>query len=188
MLDPLTHIVQSLGLVGGVFLEGEFTAPWAITAHVTEEDCKPFMPIPKQVIAYHVVTEGELLLAANNHEHLAKAGDVIIFPANSEHLLASDASVPAILGDDLLLPAGESGLVRIQHGHLDTLRPPCANHAVGHRHRTCLHECHFMSARCDKCFQVAGVGANHGIDCRKMRHLARIGAHGPLRCAEFRMC
>ncbi|MEM7089741.1 MAG: AraC family transcriptional regulator [Pseudomonadota bacterium] len=116
MLDPLTHIVQSLGLVGGVFLEGEFTAPWAITAHVTEEDCKPFMPIPKQVIAYHVVTEGELILAANNQEHLAKAGDVIIFPANNEHLLASDASVPAILGDDLLLPAGECGLVRIQHG------------------------------------------------------------------------
>lgn len=32
MFDPLTHIVQSLGLVGGVFLEGNFTEPWAITS------------------------------------------------------------------------------------------------------------------------------------------------------------
>lgn len=116
MFDPLMHIVKSLELVGGVFLEGEFTSPWAMKSKVTEEDCRPFMPVPKQVIAYHVVTEGEMLLLIDKREILAKAGDVVILPANNEHVLASDASIAPVLGDNLLLPAGEQGLVRIQHG------------------------------------------------------------------------
>lgn len=114
--DPLSDIVRSLELEGGVFLEAEFTAPWAIKAQVTEEDCKPFLPVPKQVIAYHVVTEGKALLSTPERELWAQAGDVVIYPANNLHILASAPSVPAVSGDDLLLPEGENGLVRIRHG------------------------------------------------------------------------
>lgn len=115
--DPLTDIVRSLELTGCVFLEAQFTAPWAITAHVTEEDCQPFMPVPKQVIAYHVVTEGKVLVSTEQGSELwAQAGEVVIFPANTLHKLSSDRSVVPVSGDDLLLPAGDSGLVQICHG------------------------------------------------------------------------
>lgn len=115
--DPLTDIVRSLDIVGGVFLDAEFTAPWAITAQVTEEDCRPFMPTPKQVIAYHVVTEGEARVSLEQRAPFcAKAGDVVLIPSNGPHVLASAASVPPVCGDDLLLPQGENGLVRIRHG------------------------------------------------------------------------
>ncbi len=114
--DPLNDIVRSLDLVGGVFLEAELAAPWALKAQVTEEDCKPFMPVPKRVIAYHVVTEGKVLLSTADRELWAHAGDVVIYPANSPHVLASAPSVPPVSADDLLLPVGESGLVRIRHG------------------------------------------------------------------------
>ena len=115
--DPLIDIVRSLDLTGGVFLEAEFTAPWAITAHVTEEDCRPFLPVPKQVIAYHVITDGKaLVLACNGAELWAKAGDVVILPSNNLHVLASGPSVVPVSGDDLLLPEGEQGLVQIRHG------------------------------------------------------------------------
>lgn len=116
-VDPLTDIVNALRLTGGVFLEAEFTAPWAIKSQVTSEDCKPFMPIPKQIIAYHVVVEGEACVAIDSGgEHRAAKGDVILLPANDAHVLNSDPSVPAVLADDLLIPSGENGLVRIRHG------------------------------------------------------------------------
>ena len=118
---PLTQIVRSLELTGCVFLEADFTAPWAITAHVTEDDCRPFMPIPKQVIAYHVIIEGEAIVSLGDRQGYradfrAKAGDVVFLPSNSVHVLASDPGLSPVSGDDLLLPAGDDGLVRIRYG------------------------------------------------------------------------
>ncbi|WP_305985879.1 AraC family transcriptional regulator [Roseibium sp. MMSF_3544] len=119
--DPLTDIVGSLDLMGAVFLNAEFTAPWAITAHVTEEDCRPFMPVPRQVIAYHVVKEGEAIVSLDQSEgyrehRRVKVGDVVFLPSNEQHVLASGTGENPICGDDLLLPAGQDGLVRIVHG------------------------------------------------------------------------
>lgn len=115
--DPLTQIVRSLDLMGAVFLDAEFSAPWAITAHVTEEDCRPYMPLPKQVIAYHVVTEGEALVSMAGGAHCwAKVGDVVLIPSNKPHVLASAASLAPVSGDDLVLPHSANGLARIRHG------------------------------------------------------------------------
>ena len=109
--DPLTDIVGALELTGGVFLEAEFTAPWAITAHVTEEDCRPFMSVPNQVIAYHLVAEGAALVSIDDGRDVwAKAGDVVILPSNRRHVLASAKAVPPVVSDNLLLPAEDNGL------------------------------------------------------------------------------
>ncbi|MEM8972277.1 MAG: AraC family transcriptional regulator [Pseudomonadota bacterium] len=119
--DPIADIVRSIDLSGAVFLQAEFTAPWAITAHVTEEDCRPYMPIPRQVIAYHVVIEGELLVFAPDNSgversHSASAGDIIIFPHNHVHTLASAPGLKTVCGDDLILPTMQNGLTQIRYG------------------------------------------------------------------------
>ncbi|MEM1378941.1 MAG: AraC family transcriptional regulator [Pseudomonadota bacterium] len=119
--DPLADIVKSMALTGAVFLEAEFTAPWAITAHVTEEDCRPFLPIPTRVIAFHVVTEGELIVSTDvrsgyRKSSSARAGDVILIPTNAEHVLASGLGHTLVSGDDLLLPAEDNGMVQIRAG------------------------------------------------------------------------
>ncbi len=115
--DPLTDIVRSLDLNGGVFLQAEFTEPWAIDAHVSEEDCRPFMPMPRQVIAYHVVTEGEMLVTlGTGPDQKAKAGDVVFLPLNAWHTISSDSSLTPVVGDDLVLPAGDDGLTQIRFG------------------------------------------------------------------------
>ncbi|MGZ2259430.1 AraC family transcriptional regulator [Roseobacter sp. A03A-229] len=120
MFDPLSDIVRALNLSGAVFLNAEFTAPWAITAHVTEEDCRPFMPIPRQVIAYHVVIEGDILLSMDDgpgyrQHHRAKPGDVIFLPGNAKHVLASSTGQLPLVSDDLILPEGADGLVQVRH-------------------------------------------------------------------------
>lgn len=119
--DPLTDIVRALDLSGGVFLDAEFNAPWAITSRVTEDDCRPFMPMPEQVVAYHVVTEGELIVSldgqtAHPGQMRAKSGDVIILPQNALCVLASAPGLPLANADDLLLPPTETSLARIRHG------------------------------------------------------------------------
>lgn len=119
--DPITDIVRSIDLTGAAFLRAEFTAPWAITAHVTEEDCRPYMPIPRQVIAYHVVVEGELLVSVGNGSgvainHRARAGDIILVPQNCEHTLGSSLGLPTACGDDLILPSLQNGMTQIRYG------------------------------------------------------------------------
>ncbi len=115
--DPLSDIVRSLDLTGGVFLEAELTAPWAMISQVSEEDCQPILPLPKQVMAYHVVTEGEMLVALNDQtEQVARAGDVVFFPSNALHTLASERGLSPALADDLVLPAGQDGLASIRFG------------------------------------------------------------------------
>ncbi|MEO1138978.1 MAG: AraC family transcriptional regulator [Pseudomonadota bacterium] len=119
--DPLTDIVGSLDLTGAIFLSAEFTAPWAIKAHVTEEDCKPFMSYPDHVIGYHIVTEGELIVSLDTSsgykEHCRVGpGDVIFLPSNTMHLLANGTGRRPIYGHNLLLPSNPDGLMRISHG------------------------------------------------------------------------
>ena len=61
--DPLSDVLRSVRLVGGVFLEARFTAPWCVAAQIGVADCQPFMANLVQVIGYHVVIEGSMLVA-----------------------------------------------------------------------------------------------------------------------------
>ena len=63
MEDPLSDVLRSVRLVGGFFLEAQFTAPWSVAAKIGVEECLPFMPNLVQVIGYHVVIEGRMLVA-----------------------------------------------------------------------------------------------------------------------------
>ncbi|MEO0621437.1 MAG: cupin domain-containing protein [Pseudomonadota bacterium] len=115
--DPLTAIVRSLELSGAAFLDAAFTAPWAVVALGAEEDCRPVGPVPRHVIAYHVMTEGEAVLLVDRRARCqVTAGDVVFLPGNTRCVLASAPGIAPVPADDLLLPLGRDGLVRIHHG------------------------------------------------------------------------
>lgn len=119
--DPITDFVNALSLTGAVFLRAEFTAPWAIIAHVSQEDCRPFMPVPRRVIAYHIVLEGEAMVSLGDRPdrhafRRVRPGDIIFLPTNAVHTLASAPEVRAVHDGHLIQPAGQDGLLRIQHG------------------------------------------------------------------------
>lgn len=115
--DPLFDVIRGLDLKGGLFLEARMTAPWAFTARVGPEDCRPFLDVPAQVIAYHAVTHGRLLVAAEGIAPVeAGAGDIILLPRNDPHLVMSGTDVAPVPGEGLLAPPGSGGLLRIEHG------------------------------------------------------------------------
>lgn len=116
-MDALTSVLQSVRLTGGVFLEARVTAPWCVSAGVTAEDCRPFLEgPPAQVIAYHYVAEGRLLMSVEGEPPLeVGAGEIVLLPRNDPHLLASGPNLQPIDAESLIQP-GEGGLARIDYG------------------------------------------------------------------------
>nr|WP_280951124.1 cupin domain-containing protein [Mesorhizobium temperatum] len=73
-------------LTGGIFLDAELTAPWCISAKVGPEDCSPFTPEPRHIIAYHYVTAGRCVLKVGGQQPVQiESGEIVVLPRNDDH-------------------------------------------------------------------------------------------------------
>lgn len=117
MADPLSDVLRSVRLQGGVFLDAKFTAPWCVAAQMTPQVCKPFLPELTQLIAYHVVLEGSMFVGLAGERPIElRAGEVILLPRNDIHTMASGAGVAPVNAADLLQQSPEGGLLKIRYG------------------------------------------------------------------------
>jgi AraC-like DNA-binding protein len=116
-MDPLSDVVRSVRLTGGVFLDARFTAPWCVDSQIAAEDCRPFLATSAQVIAYHFIIEGRLLLSIEGGPSIEVcAGEIVLLPRNEGHTLASAPGLKSVNAHDLIQPSTEGGLARIFHG------------------------------------------------------------------------
>jgi AraC-like DNA-binding protein len=116
-MDAILDVLHATRLTGGIFLDAEFTAPWCVTARIGPEDCAAFGPQPVNVIAYHYVSEGRLLLTVDDEPPVAvEVGEIVILPRNDPHRLGSDLKLRAVSADQLIQPAADGALARIVHG------------------------------------------------------------------------
>lgn len=89
-MDALSGILRAMRLTGGIFLDAEFTAPWCVSAKVGPEDCSPFVPVPRNIIAYHYVSAGRLLLQVDGQAPVTiEGGEIVVLPRNDDHRLGS---------------------------------------------------------------------------------------------------
>src|SRR5512139_4054325 len=103
LIDPLSQVLGSVRLTGGVFLEARFTAPWCTVAHVTADDIRPFIEAPGEIIAYHFVVSGRMLCALGQAPPMeVAAGEVVLLPRNGEHTLASAPGLPAVQAGEFI--------------------------------------------------------------------------------------
>ena len=86
-MDPLSHILSSIYLVGRVFCRSELTAPWGIS-----------LPAPDtEGASFHLIDEGSCWLSFEGGGPIQlSAGDLIIFPQNRPHTLADSLATPSI--------------------------------------------------------------------------------------------
>ena len=90
-MDPLSEVLRSVRLTGGVFLSAHFTAPWCVSVRMNPDDCAPFLTKPAQMIGYHVIIDGGLLVALEGEPLVdVGAGEIVLFPRNDAHTLASE--------------------------------------------------------------------------------------------------
>ena len=117
MTDPLSDVLRAVRLTGGVFLDARFTAPWCISANMDAGDCKPFLAMPAQLIAFHVILEGRLLIWVKDDPPIeVRAGELVLFPRNDGHRMASAPGLQPIRAGHLILPSADGGIARIDHG------------------------------------------------------------------------
>lgn len=121
MMDPLTEVLRSVRLTGGIFLDAHFTAPWCVHTKLCGDDCKPFLATPTQaptqMIAYHFIIEGTLLVAVEGEPAIeVRAGEIVLLPRNDDHTLASAPGIAPKSARTLIQPSTEGGLARVFHG------------------------------------------------------------------------
>jgi AraC-like DNA-binding protein len=114
MSDPLSDVLRTVRLAGGVFLDAYFTEPWGVYSKVTPEECAPFMPSAAQIISYHYVIDGRLELSVDGAPPVEVGkGEIVLLPRNDIHLLASGPGVKPIDADGLTEPSPNGGLTRL---------------------------------------------------------------------------
>lgn len=119
--EPLSDFVDSLNLTGAFFLKAEFSEPWAINSPLIEEHCRCLKPAPKQLLSFHLVVEGEAIVSLDKSDQCAaqfrvKPGNIVFMPSNALHVLSSAPGLRPEVGEKVILPAAQDGLVRVQYG------------------------------------------------------------------------
>ena len=117
MIDPLSEVLRSVRLTGGIFLDARFTAPWSVHTQILAKDCETFAVKPSLLIAYHFVIAGKLLLSVDGEPTTeVRAGEIVLLPRNDVHTLASDAGLVPTSARHLIQPSADGGLAKILHG------------------------------------------------------------------------
>jgi AraC-like DNA-binding protein len=117
MLNPLSEVLRSLRLKGGVFLEAALTAPWAVSSYLTAEHCRPILANPAHMMSCHFVVEGRMQASIGGEPAVEiGTGGLLLVPRNDVHVLASEPGITPVDGNDLVMPTPGGGLARIVHG------------------------------------------------------------------------
>jgi AraC-like DNA-binding protein len=96
-MDALSETLRVVRLVGAIFINARFTAPWCYRSP-TADSAAPFLePGAERVVIYHLITEGECYVELGNEPPVRLiAGDVVVFPRGDAHLMGSQPGlVPA---------------------------------------------------------------------------------------------
>jgi AraC-like DNA-binding protein len=116
-MDALSDVLRVTGLTGGVFMEAEFTAPWAIMAKVSPELCRPFMVLPQQLVCFHYVAEGAFLMQLEDGRLWeVRAGEAIMLLRNDAHVMTSAPNLAPVAASEIIKPPDDLGVPRISYG------------------------------------------------------------------------
>ena len=116
-MDPLSDVLRTMRLRGGVFMQGQFVDPWCISVKVLPESCSPYLGETAHIIPYHFVVEGHLHVRMEDGSQFELgSGDAVMFPRNDLHLLGSDINRSPVPSMDIVERPIEGGLDRIVVG------------------------------------------------------------------------
>lgn len=89
-MDALSEILRVVRLVGAIFINARFSAPWCYQSPCADAAAPLLEPGAERVVIFHLITEGECFveIAGQAPMHLI-AGDVVLFPKGDAHLMTS---------------------------------------------------------------------------------------------------
>lgn len=115
-MDTLSEVLKSVRLDGAVFIDAEFTAPWCALARFGLSSAAGRLGRSDHVLFFHWLTEGDckVRLAGRTDVIDARAGDLILFPRDDEHVLGTDLQLAPVEGFGQLPP--DTGISRLRLG------------------------------------------------------------------------
>jgi AraC-like DNA-binding protein len=98
-MDALSQTLSVVRLVGAIFINAKFTAPWCYQSPSAGAAAPLLEPGAERVVIFHLITEGECHVEIGDQPpvHLT-AGDVVVFPQGHAHRMCSQPGVPPAKG------------------------------------------------------------------------------------------
>jgi AraC-like DNA-binding protein len=101
-MDALSATLRVVRMVGAIFINARFTAPWCYQSQHARTIAPVLEPGAGRVIIYHLVTEGECHVEMEGEPPLRlSAGDVVVFPHGDAHCMASAPGLAPANGSSL---------------------------------------------------------------------------------------
>lgn len=98
-MDALSETLRVVRLVGAIFINARFTAPWCYQSP-SASTAAPFLePGAERVVIFHLITEGECYVELGDEPPLRlTAGDAVIFPQGDAHRMSSQPGLAPATG------------------------------------------------------------------------------------------
>jgi AraC-like DNA-binding protein len=104
-MDALSETLRVVQLVGAIFINARFTAPWCYQSPSADTAARLLEPCAERVVIFHMIMEGECFVEMDKQAPVRlTAGDVVIFPEGNAHRMASEPG---------LAPASGAGLDKV---------------------------------------------------------------------------
>lgn len=98
-MDALSETLRVVQLVGAIFINARFTAPWCYQSPSADSAAPLLEPGAERVVIFHLITEGECYVELGKEPPLRLiAGDVVVFPEGDAHRMSSQPGLPAAAG------------------------------------------------------------------------------------------
>ena len=98
-MDALSETLRVVRLVGAIFIQGRFSAPWCYQSPRADSAAPLLEPSAERVVIFHLITAGECFVEMQSEPpvHL-RAGDAVLFPQGHAHRMCSEPGVPPARG------------------------------------------------------------------------------------------
>ncbi|MGH8232030.1 MAG: AraC family transcriptional regulator [Steroidobacteraceae bacterium] len=98
-MDALSETLRVVRLVGAIFIQGKFTAPWCYQSPRADAAAPLLEPGAERVVIFHLITAGECCVELDGQPPVRlSAGDAVVFPHGHAHRMCSEPGVPAAKG------------------------------------------------------------------------------------------
>jgi AraC-like DNA-binding protein len=132
-MDALSHVLGAVRLTGAVFFDMELREQWSCLTASARKIADVVMPQADHVIPCHLVTEGTCYARLLDDGPVElRAGDLILFPAGDQHVLATASEAALRLkpidltGENLDQMLKRGGIAALRSGRTgDTTRIVC---------------------------------------------------------------
>jgi AraC-like DNA-binding protein len=96
-MDVLSEVLKVVKLQGAMFYNAEFSSPWSIWAAPSNRLATYVAPGAKNVIMYHLLTEGRASVRLENGEQIALGvGDIVMLPHGDKHIMENGPPTPTV--------------------------------------------------------------------------------------------